>query len=69
MKCPFDPNYVMIVKQFDPKYRCIKTIDTDDEELFLHCTANDSTQTTIHNYRDCIQWECGSYQNDKCVRR
>ena len=68
MKCPFNPNYIQQTIHRPPKHTRIRTKDVDGEPDLLHTLAIDFDIVTTNILRPCIETECASFQNGRCVR-
>ena len=68
MKCPFDPNYVSQIVHRKPKHSRIRTTDVYGEPDLLHTLSIDSDTIVTNILRPCIETECASFQDGRCVR-
>lgn len=68
MKCPFYPICVTQTINHKPNHTRITTTDVEGEPDLFHTVVYDYSSLNSYVFRDCIETECGAFQNGRCVR-
>lgn len=69
MKCPYIHNTIETIHAFNPRTQSSDVENADGTPDRLHFTTNDSSYTRVRHFHDCLEAECGAYQDGHCIRR
>lgn len=69
MKCPYILTTIETHHPMPIRYHRLDITNQDETPDVLHLTNNDTIYTIVNQPTECLQIDCGAWQDGKCQRR